>query len=62
MESHGTPGAVQITRATFALVDEAFVCEPQGMADIKGKGPMEIWHVVSRKPATSGLATAPSSP
>ena len=53
---------MQITQATFELVDEAFVCQPQGTADIKGKGPMEVWHVVSRKQAASGLAAAPSSP
>ena len=62
MESHGTPGAVQITRATFERVDDAFVCESQGTADIKGKGPMPVWHVVARKQATSGLATAPTPP
>ena len=62
MESHGTPGAVQITRATFERVDDAFVCEPQGTAEIKGKGPMPVWHVDRHKQATSGLATAPTSP
>jgi guanylate cyclase len=62
MESHGTPGAVQITRATFERVDDAFVCESQGTADIKGKGPMPVWHVIAHKQATSGLATAPTPP
>jgi guanylate cyclase len=46
MESHGTPGAVQITRATYERVGDVFECEAQGTADIKGKGPMPVWHVV----------------
>jgi class 3 adenylate cyclase len=62
MESHGTAGAVQITRATFERVEDVFLCEPQGMAEIKGKGPMPIWHVVGRREAPSGLAPAPSAP
>jgi class 3 adenylate cyclase len=62
MESHGTPGAVQITRSTFERIDAAFICEPQGTADIKGKGPMPVWHVIGHKPARSDLAAAPSSP
>jgi class 3 adenylate cyclase len=27
MESNGTPGRIQITRATYELVKDAFVCE-----------------------------------
>ena len=45
MESQGTPGRVQITRATYELVADDFDCEPRGTVDVKGKGPMEIWHV-----------------
>jgi len=60
MESHGSPGAVQITRATFERIRDSFVCDPQGTTEIKGKGVMEVWHVVSRKPAPSGLTAAPS--
>jgi adenylate cyclase len=46
MESHGTPGAIQITRATYELVKDDFVCEPRGTIDVKGKGPMETWYLV----------------
>jgi adenylate cyclase len=46
MESHGTPGAIQITRATYELVKDEFVCEPRGTIDVKGKGPMETWYLV----------------
>jgi adenylate cyclase len=46
MESHGTPGAIQITRATYDLVKDEFRCEPRGTIDVKGKGPMETWYLV----------------
>jgi len=49
MESHGTPGRVQITRATYELVADEFECEPRGTITVKGKGEMEIWHVLRRR-------------
>ena len=48
MESHGVSGEIQITRNTFDLVKDDFVCEPQGMVQIKGAGEIEAWHVVDR--------------
>ena len=51
MESHGTPGEIQITRATYELVKDEFDCRPRGTIDVKGKGPMETWYLVrSRSP------------
>jgi guanylate cyclase len=47
MESHGVGGTVQITRATYELIKEDFVCELRGTVDVKGKGEMEVWRVVS---------------
>jgi guanylate cyclase len=55
MESHGTPGRVQITRATYELVADDFECEPRGTIAVKGKGEMEIWHVLCRRPAQASL-------
>ena len=46
MESQGTDGAIQITEATYALIKDEFVCEPRGMVQVKGKGPMPVWHVI----------------
>jgi len=51
MESHGTPGRIQITRATYELVADEFVCEPRGAVAIKGKGEVEAWYVVGAKGA-----------
>jgi adenylate cyclase len=63
MESHGTPGRIQITRATYELVRDEFDCVPRGPISIKGKGEVEAWYLVGPrrdgKPAvTSGAGTA----
>ncbi len=47
MESHSTSGSIQITRATYELIHESFTCIPQGAIPIKGKGPLEVWHVAN---------------
>jgi adenylate cyclase len=49
MESHGLGGAVQITQATYELIKDEFVCEPRGTVNVKGKGEMEVWLVMSAK-------------
>jgi len=56
MESNGTPGRIQITRATYDLVKDAFVCEERGTIPIKGKGEMETWYLVSSRSNAVGSA------
>ena len=46
MESHGTPGEIQMTRATYELLKGEFVCTLRGTIPIKGKGQMETWYLV----------------
>jgi adenylate cyclase len=46
MESHGTPGEIQITRATYDLLKDEFVCRRRGAILVKGKGRMETWYLV----------------
>jgi adenylate cyclase len=46
MESHGTPGEIQITRATYELLKDDFVCRRRGTIPVKGKGRMETWYLV----------------
>jgi adenylate cyclase len=53
MESHGTPGHIQITRATYELLKDEFRCEPRGTVTVKGKGEMETWYLLG-----SGIAKA----
>jgi len=47
MESHGVPGRVQISGATYRRVCADFECEPRGLIEVKGKGPIEAWFVVA---------------
>jgi adenylate cyclase len=51
MESHGTSGRIQITRATKELLEDEFVCEPRGTIPIKGKGEIEVWYLVGHRAA-----------
>ena len=49
MESHGMGGMIQITRATYELIKDQFICEPRGKVNVKGKGEMEVWLVFSAR-------------
>jgi guanylate cyclase len=49
MQSEGTPGCIQITRATYELLKDEFVCEPRGTVAVKGKGEMETWYLVGSR-------------
>ena len=53
MESHGTSGRIQITRATKELLEDEFVCEPRGTIPVKGKGEMEAGYLVGRRAASA---------
>ncbi len=48
MESHGTPGKIHISRDTYELIKNDYVCEPRGKIMIKGKGEMETWFLVGK--------------
>jgi adenylate cyclase len=61
MESHGSPGQIQITRATYELLKDDFVCEPHGTLEIKGKGAMETWYLVEPKAARPASAPVSSA-
>ena len=50
MESHGVSGTIQITESTFELIRDDFVCEPRGTVNVKGKGPMNVWHLITERP------------
>jgi adenylate cyclase len=49
MESHGTPGEIQLTRATYELLKDEFVCRRRGTILVKGKGWMETWYLVGSR-------------
>jgi class 3 adenylate cyclase len=43
MESHGVPGEIQVSEATFELLRDTFVFDERGVIEIKGKGPMRTY-------------------
>jgi adenylate cyclase len=43
MESHGVPGAIQISAITRGLLDGKFAMTRRGVIEVKGKGEMETW-------------------
>lgn len=49
MESSGRSAGIQITERTKSLVENRFSCEPKGVVDVKGKGPMPVWALVRRR-------------
>ncbi|HEY0728441.1 MAG TPA: adenylate/guanylate cyclase domain-containing protein, partial [Pyrinomonadaceae bacterium] len=54
MESHGGNGIIQITRATYELIKDDFVCEPRGAVYVKGKGEMEAWQIKGPETVETG--------
>ncbi len=49
MESLGLPGKIQITRETYELIKDEFVCEPRGKVAVKGKGERETWFLLETR-------------
>ncbi len=44
MESHGEPGRIQVTAATYELLRDRYDFEPRGEIDVKGRGKtMTYW-------------------
>ncbi|MFT5681270.1 MAG: adenylate cyclase [Myxococcota bacterium] len=49
MESHGIPGAIQITTATRTLLADRYTFEERGVVTVKGKGEMRTWLLTGRR-------------
>lgn len=49
MQSHGIPGQIQVSEVTYELIKDEFICEPRGTINVKGKGEMKVWLVISSK-------------
>jgi guanylate cyclase len=64
MESHGEPGRIHLSDATYELIRDEFDCEPRGTIEVKGKGPMRTWfllgerhaHVESARPGVAAVS------
>jgi class 3 adenylate cyclase len=48
MESHGSKGKIQLTRSTYELIKDEYECTTAGTLPIKGKGELEVWHLVGQ--------------
>ena len=53
LESHGIPGEIQISAATYDRLKDSFVCEPRGLIEVKGKGQLETW-ILRERASVSG--------
>ena len=49
MESHGEPGAIQVTEDTYERLKDKFVFDERGVIDVKGKGPMKTFLLRGRR-------------
>lgn len=61
MESHGEPGMIQVSEATYARLVGLFELEPRGSLSVKGKGEMKAYALVGpRAPGDGASASSPS--
>jgi adenylate cyclase len=49
MESHGIPGAIQVTERAYIRLVPAFDFEERGVIDVKGKGPMRTYLLIGSR-------------
>ena len=49
MESHGTPGYIQVSAQFKEALEEGFIFESAGKKEIKGKGWMEVFFLVAER-------------
>lgn len=49
MESHGVPGSIQVSNATYDLIRSDYVCERRGTIEVKGLGDTETYFLVARR-------------
>lgn len=66
MESTDIEGRIQVPQNVFERLKHAFILEERGEIQIKGKGVMRTWYLVSRRPgwpeADAEATPAPSEP
>ncbi len=49
MESHGLPGAIQVTERTYERLRDRFELRRRGTIEVKGKGPMTTYLLLGRR-------------
>jgi class 3 adenylate cyclase len=50
MESHGIPGRIQVSEATYRILCDRYEFEARGEIEVKGKGPMAAYLLTGRRP------------
>ena len=58
MESHGVPGRIHVSEATYRLLTPEFEFETRPPIDVKGKGAMQTYLVVGRHQADRATGSA----
>ena len=58
MESEGVPGSIQVSPSTHALIRDRYLCEPRGSIQVKGKGEMSTFILVSKRGGNAVDASA----
>jgi class 3 adenylate cyclase len=49
MQSHSTEGYIQITEDVYNVIKHDFECTPRGTIQVKSKGEMSTYFLISRK-------------
>jgi class 3 adenylate cyclase len=49
MESHGKPGYIQVTDATYLKLQNKYLLEPRGTIEVKGRGEMMTYWLLGRR-------------
>jgi len=49
MESHGKPGCIQVTEATYTHLKDDYILEARGKIAVKGRGEMNTYWLVGRQ-------------
>ncbi len=62
MESHGLAGAIQASAVTYQHLCHEYQWQQRGLVRVKGKGYMQTYLLVGRKPATQAQPAATPSP
>lgn len=63
MESHGLPGAIQVSEATYEATKDLFEFEARGTIAVKGKGEMTTYFLLRRRaPFEERVASLPEQP
>ena len=57
MESHGLPGAIQVTQRAYEHLRERYELRPRGTIEVKGKGPMTTYLLLGQRDEHGGPAS-----